>query len=501
MAFVLRAKRFDLSTGGQPFVVVIRNEDGKNFGIHAGDRLVLQVDGKKVIVQADLTHRRVKQGEIGLFREVWRENKIQNLQAVEISPFARPVSVEAIKKSLLGKKLRQADFDSIVQDIVNNRFGTTELTYFVASSFVREYSNQELYYLTKAIAVHGDQVRFNKKIVADKHSVGGLAGNRTTMIVVPIIASIGVCIPKTSSRAITSPSGTSDTMEVLAPVAFSVEQIRKIVKKNSSCLVWGGGLQLAPADDRIIKVSRPLSLEPYSKMIVSIMAKKVAMGITHLVIDMPYGHSTKIPDLASAKRLAVRFRYLGKRFNIKIKVAMIEALEPIGQGIGPALEARDVLRVLQQKEYRPKDLEEKALKLAGMLIELIGMARKGTGSSVARDQLVSGRAWKAMQGIIKSQGGEPNLDSEDVTLGAKRFRVVAKHSGKIIKINNQAIDELARSLGAPDDKVGGLHLKKRLNEKVISGEVLYTCYASNTSRLSLAAAALKHIQVYTISRK
>ncbi|RJO59815.1 thymidine phosphorylase [Candidatus Parcubacteria bacterium] len=501
MAFVLRAKRFDFSTGGQPFVVVIRNEDGLRFGIRAGDRLVLQSDGRKIIVQADLTHRRVRPGEIGLFREVWKENRIQPQQAVEISPFARPLSIEAVKKKLLGKKLNQSEFDAVVKDIINNRFGTTELTYFVASSFVREYSNDELYYLTKAIALNGEQIRFKRKIVADKHSVGGLAGNRTTMIVVPIIASIGVCIPKTSSRAITSPSGTADTMEVLAPVAFPVDRILKIVKKNNACLVWGGGLQLAPADDRIIKVSRPLSLEPYSKMIVSIMAKKVAMGITHLVVDMPYGDSTKIPDLASAKRLAAKFRYLGRRFNIKIRVAMIEAKEPIGKGVGPALEARDVLRVLQQKEYRPKDLEEKALKLAGMLIELIGVARKGTGSSVARDQLVSGKAWKAMQGIIKSQGGRPSLDSEDVTLGAKRFRVYAKHGGVVTRINNRAIDELARSLGAPEDKVGGLHLKKRLHEKVVAGEALYTCYASSQSRLNLAIAALKHIHVFTITRQ
>lgn len=482
-------------------MVVIRNEDGRNFGIHAGDRLVLQSNGKKIIVQADLTHRRVRPGEIGLFREVWKENKIEALAPIEISPFGRPLSIEALKKKLLGKKLNQAEFDAIVGDIVNYRFGTTELTYFAASSFIKEYTNQELYYLTKSIATHGEQIRFNKKIVADKHSVGGLAGNRTTMIVVPIIASAGLCIPKTSSRAITSPSGTADTMEVLAPVTFPVEKILKIVKKNNACMVWGGGLQLAPADDRIIKVSRPLSLEPYSKMIVSIMAKKVAMGITHLVIDMPYGRNTKIPDLASAKRLAAKFRYIGKRFNIKTKVAMIEAKEPIGNGIGPALEARDVLRVLQQKEYRPRDLEEKSLRLAGLLIELVGVARKGLGYSVVRDQLISGKAWKAMQGIIKSQGGNPNLDSEDVTLGAKRFRVVAKHAGRIVRINNRAIDELARSLGAPDDKVGGLHLKKRLNERVLAGEILYTCYAGSNSRLKLAAAALKHIHVYTIARK
>ncbi len=501
MAFVLRAKRFDLSTGGQPYVVVLRNEDGANFGIHAGDRLLLQAGGKKVIVQADLTHRRVRPGEIGLFREVWRESGIGPHQPVTVEPLARPDSIEALKKKLLGKHLSEAEIFAIIRDIVANKFGTTELTYFAASSFVHEYTNDELYYLTKAIAQTGEQLRFGSKIVADKHSVGGIAGNRTTMIVVPIMASLGVTIPKTSSRAITSPSGTADTMEVLANVTFPVAKIRAIVKKNHACMVWGGGLALAPADDRIIKVSRPLSLEPYSKMIVSIMAKKVAMGVTHLVIDMPYGKYTKIPDLGTAQRLAAKFRYLGRRFKMKVKVAMIEAKQPIGQGIGPALEARDVLRVMQQKEYRPKDLEEKAVKLAGMLIELIGMAKQGVGASIARDQLISGKAWRSMQGIIRSQGGNPNLDSEDVTLGAKRLRVVAKHGGSISSVNNRSIDELARSLGAPDDKQGGLHLRKRLGDHVMKGEILYTCYARTTSRLKLAESVLNRVQVYTVSRR
>lgn len=501
MAFVLRAKRFDLSTGGQPFVVVLRNEDCQNFGIRAGDRLLLQADGKKVVVQADLTHKRVRPGEIGLFREVWRENKIAVGQPVTIEPLARPVSIEALKKLLLGKRLSEAEIFAIIRDIVDNKFGTTELTYFNASSFIREYSNDELYFLVKAIAQTGEQIRFGTKIVADKHSVGGVAGNRTTMIVVPILASLGVTIPKTSSRAITSPSGTADTMEVLAGVTFPVKRIKEIVRKNNACLVWGGGLALAPADDRIIKVSRPLSLEPYSKMIVSIMAKKVAMGVTHLVIDMPYGKYTKIPDLAAAKRLAAKFRYLGRRFKIKTKVAMIEAKQPIGEGVGPALEARDVLRVLQQKDFRPRDLEDKSVRLAGMLIELIGMAKKGVGASIARDQLIAGKAWKSMQGIMASQGGNPNLDSEDVTLGAKRLRVVAKRDGVITTVNNRAIDELARSLGAPDDKQGGLHLRRRLGDRVIEGQILYTCYARTASRLKLAEGVLNHVHVYTIGKR
>ncbi|MFA5030787.1 MAG: thymidine phosphorylase family protein [Patescibacteria group bacterium] len=498
MPFFFHAKKLDYSTGGQEHVVVFQEDEGKILDIQPGDKVELKFNGVRLVASANFSRHKVQKGEIGLFKEVWQKKSLEDHQVIEVKELTRPESIKAIRKKLLGKPLTYQEIYSIIYDIVHNNIGTTEITYFVASGFMHSYSSEELFYLTKAMAETGERLKFPGKIVADKHSVGGLAGNRTTMIVIPIIASFGITIPKTSSRAITSPSGTADTMEVLAHVSFPTKKIKEIVRKTHACLVWGGSVNLAPADDKIIHISHPLSLEPYSKMVVSIMAKKVAMGVTHLVIDMPYGSTTKIPDIKTARKIKKIFSYVAKKFKIKLNVQMIPAREPVGRGVGPALEARDVMLVLQQKSWRPKDLERKAIRLAGILLELIGKVKKGTGQKLAADVLYTGKAEKKMRDIIELQGGNSKVDSEDLIKTARRMRICAKRSGKIFGVNNRSIDEIARILGAPYDKQAGVYLHKRYGERVRKGEKLFTIYSSSQDREALAKNALKNVIIYSI---
>ena len=499
MAFVLKIHRMDIHTGGDARVVVLRGHDAAAFGINPGDRLEVKHRGKVYSVIADITHHSIKHGEIGVFEEVWKLMKAKDGEALTITVVSRPTSVAAISKKLLGKPLNEKEIFSIIQDIVDHKLSAIETTYFVASGYVKPYSTQELVWMVKAMAATGDMFRWGKKKVVDKHSVGGLAGNRTTMVAIPIIAALGVTIPKTSSRAITSPAGTADTMEVLAPVSLSSAAVRAVVKKTGGCLIWGGGLSIAPADDIIIRVSRPLSLEPYDKMIVSILAKKVAMGVQYLIIDLPYGPDTKIPNLATAKEVERRFTTVGAAFNMKIKVKFDRATQPIGQGIGPALEARDVLRVLQQKGNRPRDLEKKAIGLAAELLEMSGSCRKGQGQRIAAETLHSGRAWKKMQQIIAAQGGNANIDSDEVALGAQTFRLVADKAGKVVGINNRAIDEIARTLGAPDHKLGGIYLHQKIGRRVARGDKILTLYSYSADRIALARKALQLRKLMTIA--
>jgi len=318
------------------------------------------------------------------------------------------------------------------------------------------------------------------------------------MLVIPIIASLGLLIPKTSSRAITSPAGTADTMEVLAPVNHSLKKIKEIIKKTNGCLVWGGGLSLAPADDKIIHVSRPLGLESYDKMIVSIMAKQVAMGVDYLVIDMPYGPTAKVKSLKTAKEIEKKFIWVGKKFGIKIKVVMTEALEPVGRGVGPALEARDVLRVLQQHPLRPLDLEKKAVYLAGLLLELKGFCKKGQGNKIAAEQIKSGAAWKKMNEIIVAQGGKKNIQSETLISGALRYEIHAKKTGKVVMIDNRAIDEVCMNLGAPHEKIAGMHFHVDHGDNIKKGAKLFTLYTRSQDRINLALKALENHQIVVI---
>jgi len=499
MPYYLKIKKLDIKTG-QSEIVLLNAEEAIRYGIKAGDKVKVTWPNHSVIAEANTTHKRVKLGQIGFYKDIWENIKIAPNTIAEIEFLERAKSIQAIKKRLLGKKLKYEDFYQIFSDIAKGILTRTETTYFVASSFIHDYSDEELYFMTKAMAETGEMLKFNSKIVADKHSVGGLAGNRTTMVAIPILASLGLVIPKTSSRAITSPAGTSDTMEVLAPVSFSAIEIKKIVKKIGGCLVWGGGLNLAPADDKILKVSYPLSLEPYDKMLVSIMAKKVATGVTHLVIDMPVGPTTKIPNMKIAKELERKFKYIARKFNIKIKVLMIQTEDPVGMGVGPALEARDVLRVLQQKDNYPADLANKSIHLAGELLELTGKVKKGQGSSVAWKALESGDAWKKMQEIIKAQGGNPNIDPNDIVLGAHKKYYNAKKSGCIIFTDNKAINTVARILGAPRDKLAGIYLNKEYNDHVKKGERLFTLYARTQERIKLADKALEKLTIFKIGK-
>lgn len=501
MPFVLRAKRLDFGSGGQPWVVVLREEEARTLGVVLGDLIEISW-GKnhKAIVVAYYTQSKVNPGEIGIFREIWRTVHIAQDEVISLRVLSRPPSIEAIRKKLLGGALNYDEMYSIIKDVVDHKLSRVEITYFVASSFIKDFSNEELYYMTKAMAETGEMLKPARTIVADKHSIGGVAGNRTTMVVIPIVASCGVFIPKTSSRAITSPAGTADTMEVLAPVRLSFKRIREITKKIRTCIIWGGSVKLAPADDYLIRVSHPLMLEPLDKMVVSILSKKVAMGVTHLVVDLPYGPSVKITNKKDALAVKSKFEYLAKRFKIKIGVVMTATHEPVGRGIGPALEARDVLRVLQQKDYRPSDLEKKSVRLAGQLLELVGKAPRGKGHMVAAEALTSGSAEKKMRDIIREQGGNPDIDSEDVTMAAVRHRFYAPYSGTIVGVNDKMVDEVARILGAPLEKLAGIYINKRLGQKVRREERLFTLYAQTEDRIELALEALKKQKIFDIKK-
>lgn len=486
MPFLLNVRRIDIDTGDDSQVVLLRGRDADAFGIVPGDRVQIKYGKKSLTVATDITHNSIRHGEIGIFADVWRILKPRLGSPVTINIISRPPSVEAIKKKILGHEATDEEIRSIIKDISERRLSAIETTYFVASGYVRPYTDRELVSMVSAMAESGDMFKWGKRKVVDKHSVGGLAGNRTTMVAIPIIASLGLLIPKTSSRAITSPSGTADTMEVLSPVTFSPDRVRHIVKHANGCLIWGGGLSIAPADDLIIRVSKPLSLEPYDKMIVSILAKKVAMGVQYLVVDLPYGLGTKIPNLKVGRSIEQRFQRVGRAFKMKVRVKFDSAKQPIGRGVGPAFEARDVLRVLQQKPNRPRDLEAKAIGLAAELLEMSGECRRGQGKKIATEVLRSKRAWKKMQAIISLQGGRSAVDSEDVTKGAYKFVVRAKRRGLVDLIDNRAINDVVRMLGAPDHKLAGLYLNAKLGQRVRVGDPLITLNSQTMDRLRLA---------------
>lgn len=416
------------------------------------------------------------------------------------------LALKAIQKKLIGKKLNYTEIYAIMDEIANERLGDVLTTYFAASGYSKGFSDQEIYYLTKAMVETGERLHF-PGIVADKHSIGGVPGTRTTLIVVPVVAAAGFTIPKSSSRAITTPGGTADDMEVIAKVTFDKEEIYKIVRKTHGCIVWGGSFNIAPADDVLIKVEEPLLFESYDKILVSIMAKKIAFGSTHVVIDLPYGEMVKVNHEKDAQILKEKFERLAKRFDIKLRVLMHKTDEPAGRGVGPLLETREALMVLEQKENRPFDLEERALNLAGALLDLCledssatlrEKVKKefGSGHEWARHILASGQAHSKMMEIIEQQQGHPHVTSDSLKPGKYSYTILAKAEGTVRKIHSKNATVIAKILGAPDDKKAGIYLDKKIGDKVTKGHVLYTLYSSSEYNLREAKDSLKHFPLF-----
>jgi len=418
------------------------------------------------------------------------------------------LALNAIRKKLVGKRLNYKEIFAVMDQIAKEKLGDILTTYFAASGYSKGFSNEELFFLTKAMVETGEKLEF-KGIVADKHSIGGIPGTRTTPIVVAIVAAAGFKIPKSSSRAITTPDGTADDMEVLAPVELSKEQIYKVVEKTNGCVVWGGSFNIAPADDIIIQVEKPLLFESFDKVIVSIMAKKIAFGSNHVVIDVPYGKSAKVHNLKDTEVLKSKFEYLAKKFGIRIRILVHRTEEPAGKGIGPILEMREVLRVLQQKANRPLDLELRSINLAGTLLgicledspsKLKEQVKKdyGNGFGWAMQILKSGRAFSKFQQIIQAQGGNPDVDSEKLIPGKFMFERKADKKGTLKQLDIKNITAIAKILGAPKQKGSGIYLNKKIGDKIAKNETVYTLFSENVYNLKEGKDSLKNFPIETI---
>ncbi len=415
-------------------------------------------------------------------------------------------ALSAIRKKLIGKTLNYKEIYSIMDEIAHKRLGDVLTTYFAASGYSEGFTDQELYFLTKAMVETGEKLHF-KGIVADKHSIGGVPGTRTTLIVVPIIASAGFLIPKSSSRAITT-SGTADDMEVLAPVILPKEKIIKIVKKINACIVWGGNFNIAPADDVIINIERELMFESFDKIIISIMAKKIAFGSNHVVIDIPYGNSLKVTTHKDAEIIKEKFEYVAEKFKIKIRVLIHRTDEPAGRGIGPILETKDAMKVLEQTQDRPFDLEIRSLTLAGNLLELCLEDSSGKLQKLVKDNyrncigwatkiLQDGLALEKMKEIIREQGGDPNITSDKLTPGQFSYKIKAQKDCVIKDIDSKNLTLLVKALGAPLQKGAGVYLDKKEGEIVEKGGPICTLYSENVYNLRAGKMTIRRFPVFS----
>lgn len=411
-------------------------------------------------------------GEAGLSESGWKALGASHGVLLTISHAPPLDSLSHVRSKVYGHKLTATAFEAIVQDISKGLYSDLHLASFITACAGDRLDLDETVWLTEAMIDVGERLTWSAAPVVDKHCVGGLPGNRTTLIIVPIVAACGLCMPKTSSRAITSPAGTADTMEVLAPVDLDIAAMQRVVAKTGGCIAWGGSAALSPADDILIRVERPLDLDSEGQLVASVLSKKISAGSTHVLIDLPVGPTAKVRSSEAAEKLGRRLVDAGRQLGIKVALSITDGLQPVGRGIGPALEARDVLQVLQRQPEAPADLRDRALSLSAQILEFGGACRTGEGLGLATQVLDSGRAWEKFVQICEAQGGLREPPKALYTT-----EVAAAESGVVARIDNRVLARAAKLAGAPKAPAAGVDMLARLGARVTKGQTLYALHA------------------------
>ncbi len=466
-------------------IVFMNDQDAYELGLGPNCRVKLIRGDRSRNGVVAVTKTVVPRGKILVSPDIAFSLKLSDGEEIGVRPLPMPPSLPFLQKRIHGERLTQDEMFNLIKDVVEGAYGEAEISAFIVSQVYYELNEDELYNLIRAMVETGSKIAF-EDTVYDEHSIGGVPGNsKVALIAVPTIAASGLLIPKTSSRAITSPAGTADTVEVLARVDFTAEELKDIAKKVRATLAWGGKLNLAPADDIFVNIERKLGIDPWHQMIASILAKKVAMDVNNLVIDIPVGRKAKVRRLEEADQLAGAFIRVAARLGMRVKVAVTFGGQPIGVTAGPALEAKEALETMINGKGR-KSLVDKALFIAGLVLELSGKVPHGRGYEVARDIFSSGRTYEKFKQIIEAQGGDPDIKPDDIELGKHSATIESPLEGAVTYIDNAAITMIARAAGAPYDKGAGVKLHAKVGYRVNKGDPLMTIYSNSASRLEEA---------------
>lgn len=451
-------------------------------GFTALTRLEVHQGEKSLVATLNVVHSKLLgHGEAALSLEAMRRLGASEGDEITVTHLRQVNSLGNVRAKIYGRQLSKQAFDDIIADVVAGRYSNIELAAFLTACAGEHLALDEITALTQAMIGAGKKLHWDNPLVLDKHCIGGLPGNRTTPIVVGIVAAVGLTIPKTSSRAITSPAGTADTMETLAPVELSLDAMQAVVRKEGGCIAWGGAVQLSPADDIFISVEKALDIDSEGQMIASVLSKKAAAGSTHVVIDIPVGDTAKVRTHADALKLQYYFAAVGEAIGLKIETIISDGNQPVGRGIGPALEALDVLAILKNEPSAPQDLKERAVTLAGVLLEMAGHSATGDGNRTALEILESGKAWEKFQAICAAQGGLRQPPRAPFTQA-----ILAEKEGTITVVDNRRLARLAKLAGAPSSPAAGVFYEAPLGKTVFPGDTLFTLHAATKGELEYA---------------
>ena len=488
--YLLKPRRLGIDTH-QELVVYMRGDCHvcRSEGFEAHSRIQVNAGGRSILATLNVIHDGwLAPDEFGLSESAWHALAPGPGDRAGFAHAPTVDSMSAVRAKIYGNPLSESQLDTIISDVCKGYYTDVELATFLTACASSGLDDSETISLTRAMINTGERLDWQREMVVDKHCVGGLPGNRTTPLVVAMVAAEGLVMPKTSSRAITSPAGTADTMETLAPVALSIADMRRVVEKEGGCIAWGGKVALSPADDILIRIERAINLDSKGQLVASVLSKKAAAGATHVVIDLPVGPTAKVRSAGAARRLAALLRSTGEAIGLQVRAIITDGMQPVGHGIGPALEARDILSVFQNRDDAPADLRQRSLELAGAIFELSGLAESGNGVTLAAQSLSSGRAWQKFQAICEAQGGMRTPPQATQTRPVRAIR-----NGVVTAIDNRVLAGIGKLAGAPAAPAAGLDLHVRLGDRVERGQPLFTLHTETSGELDYT---LEYLQTH-----
>ncbi len=452
-------------------------------GLNASSRVIAQTDKSSVIASLNVVNTSVlPSGSAGFSRVAMERLRAKPGDEVTIQHAPLLSSLGSVRKKIFGHGLSDAELSDVITDISAHRYSDIEIAGFITGCAAGRLNLDEIIGLTRAMVACGKRLQWpGHERIFDKHCIGGLPGNRTTPIVVAIVSAAGLVMPKTSSRAITSPAGTADTLETLCQVNLNLAEIKRVVSDVGACLAWGGAVNLSPADDLLIRIERALDVDAEGQLIASVLSKKIAAGSTHAVIDIPVGDTAKVRSRTHADRLASLFVEVGNACGIQIRCVVTDGSKPVGFGIGPVEEARDLMAVLHGDTQAPDDLRERALLLSAHLLDMADEQGLEAGQILAAKLLEDGHALAQFERIVQAQGGLKTLPE-----AAYVHSEYAPTSGVLVAIDNRRLARLAKLAGAPTSPAAGLRLNVVVSDSLTAGQLLFTLYSNSVGEQQYA---------------
>lgn len=411
-------------------------------------------------------------------------------------------AVDIIIRKREKQGLNKEEIDFFIDGVTKGSIPDYQISAWAMAVLLNGMTPQETTYLTLAMAHSGDILDLSSiaPLVVDKHSSGGV-GDKTTLVVAPIVASYGLPVGKMSGRGLGFSGGTLDKMESIPGYRVDLSEAEFMSQlKEIGIVLTGQSGDLAPADGILYGLRDVTGTVPSTPLIASsIMSKKIAAGAQAIVLDVKLGYGAFMKDLESARELAQLMVQIGELSGRKVRALLSDMNQPLGEAVGNAIELKEAIETLH--DGGPTDFREHCFTVSAHMLLLGKKAETLDAARAMAEQAVrEGKAWEKFVQLVKAQDGDLSFieNPEKLPSGSIREEIKADNDGYLSMVNAQAVGEAAVLLGAGREKKGapidlgvGILVYHKVGAAVQRGDVLFTIIANDATRLNAAKEKLK----------